>query len=117
MNRPGACSIFCRGRQRSSSRTILRPKFWIGQPQQRPPNLTPNPALTGQFRPSYPTYGLPPRNVLQSAGTYVPSLQPTTHRTATQQSQAQSLTPQPTPGAFSQARSSPSSYAFGGGLG
>ena len=101
----------------SSSQTILRPNFCIGQPQQRPPNLTPNPALAGQFRPSYPTYGLPPRTVLQSPGTYVPSLQPTTHRTATQPSQVQSLTPQPTPGAFNQARSSPSSYAFGGGLG
>jgi CCR4-NOT transcription complex subunit 2 len=61
----------------------------------------------------YPNYGLPPRNVLQSG--YVPSLQPSTHRTAAQQSQAQNMVSQPTPG-FIQQRGQ-SSFPFGAGLG
>ena len=89
--------------------------FSLGQPQQRPPNLTANPALTSQFRPSYPSYGMPPRNVLQGGGGFVTGLQPNSHRAATQQSQPQSLTPQPTQG-FGQPRGQ-SSFAFGGGLG
>lgn len=92
-------------------------KFLVGQPQQRPPNLTANSSLAAQFRPPYATYGLPPRNVLQSAGTYVPGLQPSSHRTTAQQSQAQTLTPQPAPGGFNQTRSAQSNYAFGGSLG
>ncbi|CAA7261530.1 unnamed protein product [Cyclocybe aegerita] len=86
-----------------------------GQPQQRPPNLTANPALASQFRPSYPTYGMPQRSVLPGAGGFVPNLQPNNHRTATQQPQVQSLTPQPTPG-FNQPRGQ-SGYAFSGTLG
>ncbi|KAF8964330.1 hypothetical protein BDZ97DRAFT_1660429 [Flammula alnicola] len=58
---------------------------------------------------------MPPRNVLPAGAGYVPSLQPNSHRTTAQQSQVQSLTPQPTPG-FNQARGQ-SSYAFGGALG
>ncbi|KAF9533300.1 hypothetical protein CPB83DRAFT_846216 [Crepidotus variabilis] len=89
-----------------------------GQPQQRPPNLSANPTLASQFRPSYPAYGLPPRNVLQSAGSYVPSLQPSSHRTTAQQSTAQSLVGQLTPGgAFNQTRGTQGTYTFGGGLG
>ncbi|KAF8158422.1 hypothetical protein B0H34DRAFT_708778 [Crassisporium funariophilum] len=84
-----------------------------GQPQQRPPNLTANPALASQFRPPYPSYGMPPRNVLQPSAGYVPSLQPNNHRTTTQQSQVQTHTPQPTPG-FNQPRGQ-SSFAFGAG--
>lgn len=85
-----------------------------GQPQQRPPNLTANPALANQFRTSYPTYGLPPRSVLPAGAGYVPNLQPS-HRTATQQSQVPGLTPQPTLG-FNQPRGQ-SSFSFGGALG
>jgi CCR4-NOT transcription complex subunit 2 len=55
---------------------------------------------------------MPPRNVLQTGG-YVPNLQPNTHRTGSQQSQVQSMTPQPTPG-FMQARAQ-AGFAFGGG--
>ncbi|TFK40477.1 hypothetical protein BDQ12DRAFT_679493 [Crucibulum laeve] len=88
-----------------------------GQPQQRPPTLTPNPGLAGQFRPQYPTgYGIPPRNVnVLQAGGYVPGLQQNSHRTSTQQTQVQSITPQPTPG-FIQPRGQ-GNYAFGGALG
>ncbi len=57
---------------------------------------------------------MPPRNVL---GTYVPGLQPSSHRTTAQQSQAQPLTPQTAPGSFNQARVTQSSYAFGGSIG
>jgi len=57
---------------------------------------------------------MPPRNVL---GTYVPGLQPSSHRTTAQQSQAQSLTPQTAPGSFNQARGAQSNYAFGGSIG
>ncbi|KDR82564.1 hypothetical protein GALMADRAFT_237941 [Galerina marginata CBS 339.88] len=84
-----------------------------GQPQQRAPNLTANPALSSQFRPSYPTYGMPPRTVLQAGSGYVPSLQPNSHRTTTQQAQVQVLTGQPSQG-FNQPRGQ-SSFAFGGG--
>jgi CCR4-NOT transcription complex subunit 2 len=55
---------------------------------------------------------MPPRNVLQTGG-YVPNLQPNSHRTASQQSQVQSMTPQTTPG-FMQARGQ-GSFGFGGG--
>ncbi|KAG2009805.1 NOT2 family protein [Coprinopsis cinerea AmutBmut pab1-1] len=84
-----------------------------GQPQQRGPSLATTPGLANQFRPPFPNYGMPPRNVnvLQAAG-YVPGLQPNSHRTPSQQS-VQSMTPQPTPG-FMQARAQ-SSYAFGAG--
>lgn len=62
---------------------------------------------------------MPPRNVnvLQGTGTYLPSLQPSSHRASVQQSQNQSLTPQPAPTSFTPSRGSQSSYAFGGGLG
>ncbi|KIL67760.1 hypothetical protein M378DRAFT_101272 [Amanita muscaria Koide BX008] len=89
-----------------------------GQPQQRPPSLVPtNPALSSQFRPPFPTYGMPPRNVsvLQS-GAFVPGLQPNSHRTSSQQSQVQSLTPQPTP-SFMQQRGQAGSFGFSGILG
>ncbi|KAF8627425.1 hypothetical protein AX17_006240 [Amanita inopinata Kibby_2008] len=87
-----------------------------GQPQQRPPSLAPNPALANQFRPPYPNYGLPPRNVsvLQSGG-YVTGLQTNSHRASSQQSQVQSLGPQPTPG-FMQQRGQVG-FGFSGGLG
>ncbi|TFK27673.1 NOT2 family protein [Coprinopsis marcescibilis] len=84
-----------------------------GQPQQRGPSLTATPGIATQFRAPFPGgYGLPPRNVnvLQAAG-YVPGLQPSNHRTTSQQS-VQSMTPQP-PG-FMQTRAQ-SSYAFGAG--
>ncbi|PFH54022.1 hypothetical protein AMATHDRAFT_53785 [Amanita thiersii Skay4041] len=87
-----------------------------GQPQQRPPSLAPNPALANQFRPPYPTYGLPPRNVsvLQGGG-YVPQLQTTSHRSSSQQSQVQNMGPQPTPG-FLQQRAQ-AGFGFSGALG
>ncbi|KAK2465287.1 hypothetical protein APHAL10511_002641 [Amanita phalloides] len=87
-----------------------------GQPQQRPPSLAPNPALASQYRPPYPNYALPPRNVsvLQSGG-YVPGLQPNGHRSS-QQSQVQNLGPQPTP-AFMQQRAQAGGFSFSGGLG
>ncbi|KAF5319908.1 hypothetical protein D9611_011044 [Ephemerocybe angulata] len=83
-----------------------------GQPQQRGPSLATTPGITGPFRPPFPGYPMPPRNVLQSGG-YVPNLQPNSHRTGTQPSQVPSMTPQPTPG-FMQARGQ-GSFAFGGG--
>lgn len=86
-----------------------------GQPQQRPPNLTANPALSAQYRAPY-QYGVPPRNVnvLQTGG-FSPGIQTSNHRTQTQQPQPQSLVPQQqTP--FIQPRGQ-SSFAFGGGLG
>ncbi|PPQ66384.1 hypothetical protein CVT24_007213 [Panaeolus cyanescens] len=88
---------------------------YSGQPQQRPPNLTANPGIASQFRPTYPTYGIPPRTVLQANAGYVPNLQPNSHRTAAQQSQVQTLGPQPTNN-FNQPRGQ-SSFAFGGALG
>ena len=51
------------------------------------------------------------RSILQTGAGYVPSLQPNSHRTATQQSQVQTHTPQPT-ATFSQSRGQ-SSFAFG----
>jgi CCR4-NOT transcription complex subunit 2 len=83
-----------------------------GQPQQRPPNLAPNPGLAGPFRGPYPSYGMPPRSVIQS---YVPALPTSTHRTAAQQSQTQTMAPQPSPG-FIQQRGQ-SSFPFSGTLG
>ncbi|XP_006462447.1 hypothetical protein AGABI2DRAFT_193591 [Agaricus bisporus var. bisporus H97] len=93
-----------------------RPAFPTpGQPQQRPPNLTSNPALANQFRAPFPNYGLPPRNVnvLQGGG-FVPTLQPNTHRTPSQ-AQVQSMTSQPAPG-FLPSRGQ-GIHAFGGALG
>lgn len=92
---------------------------YLGQPQQRPPSLAPNPGLPNQFRPPYPGYGLPPRNVnVLQAGGYVPGLQPTSHRTSSQQPQTQSMLPQPNPGFMQQQQQrAQSSFAFGGGLG
>lgn len=58
---------------------------------------------------------MPPRTGLPGGAGYLPSLQPNSHRTTIQQSQVQSLTPQPTPG-FNQPRGQ-STYAFGGALG
>jgi CCR4-NOT transcription complex subunit 2 len=87
---------------------------YLGQPQQRPPNLAPSAGLAGPFRGPYPTYGMPPRSVIQ--GGYVPGLQPTNHRAAAaQQAQAQSLVPQPSP-AYLQQRAQ-STFPFAGGLG
>lgn len=87
-----------------------------GQPQQRPPNLSSNPALANQFRPPFPSYALPPRtvNVLQGGG-FVPTLQPNSHRTPSQAAQVQSMTPQSAPG-FMQPRGQ-AIHAFGGALG
>ncbi|KAG7444130.1 uncharacterized protein BT62DRAFT_971420 [Guyanagaster necrorhizus] len=78
-----------------------------GQPNQRPPNLTPNASLAGQFRPPYP-FGMPPRSVIQTGG-YVPGLQQTSHRTAVQSPSI--VAPSPYVSQRGQ-----SSYAFGGGL-
>ncbi|KAF8073553.1 hypothetical protein FPV67DRAFT_1605889 [Lyophyllum atratum] len=87
-----------------------------GQPQQRPPSLTQNPGITSQFRPTYPSYGVPPRNVNALPGSgYVTGMQPNTHRAPSQQSQVQAMVSQSTPG-FIQQRGQ-SSFAFGGGLG
>ncbi|PPQ84281.1 hypothetical protein CVT25_013219 [Psilocybe cyanescens] len=85
-----------------------------GQPQQRAPNLTANPALSSQFRQAYPAYAMPPRNILQAGSAYVPSIQPNTHRTTTQQTQVQTLTSQPSQG-FNPPRGQ-SSYTFGPGV-
>lgn len=90
--------------------TFLNQAF-SGQPQQRPPNLT-TPALASQFRQAYP-YAMQQRNILQTGAGYVPSLQPNSHRTATQQSQVQTHTPQPT-ATFNPPRSQ-STFAFGAG--
>ncbi|RDB14635.1 General negative regulator of transcription subunit 2 [Hypsizygus marmoreus] len=87
-----------------------------GQPQQRPPSLAQNPGLNSQFRPSFPTYGMPPRNVNALPGSgYVTGLQPNAHRAPSQQSQVQNIVPQSTP-AFIQQRGQ-SSFAFGGSIG
>ena len=84
-----------------------------GQPQQRPPNLAPNAGLAGPFRGPYPSYGMPPRSVIQ--GGYVPGLQPNNHRaTTTQQSQSQNMVPQPSPGFLPQRGQS--TFPFGGAL-
>ncbi|KXN82816.1 General negative regulator of transcription subunit 2, partial [Leucoagaricus sp. SymC.cos] len=87
-----------------------------GQPQQRPPNLSSNPGLVNQFRPQFPAYPMPPRNVnvLQQGG-FLPGLQPNNHRTPGQAPQVQSMTPQPTPG-FMPSRGQ-GMHAFGGALG
>ncbi|KAF8230044.1 hypothetical protein L208DRAFT_139018 [Tricholoma matsutake] len=86
------------------------------QPQQRPTTLAPNPALASQFRPSFPTYGMPPRNVnaLQGVG-YGPGLQTSNHRTSAQQSGVQNMVSQSTP-SFIQQRAQ-SAFGFGGALG
>jgi CCR4-NOT transcription complex subunit 2 len=102
------------GWHEASRKTLFLSHLSIGQPQQRPPSLTANPALASQYRPSYP-YGMPPRNVLPAGAGYVSGIQPNTHRPTTQQSQVQSLTPQPG-NAFNQQRGQ-GSYAFGGALG
>ncbi|KAF9499097.1 hypothetical protein BDN71DRAFT_273754 [Pleurotus eryngii] len=83
--------------------------FYIreGQPQQRPPNI-PNPALAGQFRPPYPSYGMPPRSVGVLPGSFVPGLQ----RTPT----TPNVGPQASP-AFIQQRAQNSFTSFPGGLG
>ncbi|KZT28743.1 hypothetical protein NEOLEDRAFT_1128937 [Neolentinus lepideus HHB14362 ss-1] len=70
-----------------------------GQPPQRPPSLAPTPGLGGHFRGPYPSYGLPPRNVMQG----YPNLP--NHRTP------QSLVPQPSPN-FIQQRAQ-SAFPFG----
>lgn len=85
--------------------------IFLGQPQQRPPNLTSNTALASQFRQAYP-YAMQQRSILQTGAGYVPSLQPNSHRTATQQSQVQTHTPQPT-AAFNPTSRGQSSFAFG----
>ncbi|KAI0793032.1 hypothetical protein BC629DRAFT_340416 [Irpex lacteus] len=74
-----------------------------GQPPQRPPSLGPNPALGGAFqRGPYPTFGMPPRNVLPGFQT-LPN-----HRTQ------QNIVPQPSPN-FIQQRGQ-SAFPFGGGI-
>ncbi|TFK48768.1 hypothetical protein OE88DRAFT_1663920 [Heliocybe sulcata] len=70
-----------------------------GQPPQRPPSLAPTPGLGGPFRAPYPSYGLPPRNVMQG----YPNLP--NHRTP------QSMVPQPSPN-FIQQRAQ-STFPFG----
>ena len=52
------------------------------------------------------------RSILQTAAGYVPSIQPNSHRTATQQSQVQTHTSQPT-AAFNPPSRGQSSFAFG----
>jgi CCR4-NOT transcription complex subunit 2 len=52
------------------------------------------------------------RSILQTGAGYVPSLQPNSHRTATQQSQVQTHTPQPT-ATFNPPSRGQSSFAFG----
>ena len=74
-----------------------------GQPPQRPPSLGPSPAIPGPFRGPYPTYGLPPRNIVAPYPTQ--GLQ--NHRAT------QNLVPQPSPGGFVQPRT-PGGFAFGG---
>ncbi|KAI9454074.1 hypothetical protein BJY52DRAFT_1286198 [Lactarius psammicola] len=74
-----------------------------GQPPQRPPSLGPTPGIGGPFRGPYPSYGLPPRNIVAAYPT--PGLQ--NHRAT------QNLVPQPTPGGFVQPRT-PGGFAFGG---
>ena len=86
-------------------------QIFSGQPQQRPPNLTPNPGLASQFRQAYPYTIQQQRNIFQTGAGYVPSLQPNSHRTATQQSQVQTHAPQPT-ATFNPPRGQ-SSFAFG----
>jgi CCR4-NOT transcription complex subunit 2 len=73
-----------------------------GQPPQRPPSLGPAPGIGGPFRAPYPTYGIPPRNIVP--GYIAPGLQ--NHRTT------QSLVPQSTPGPFVQPRT-PAGFPFG----
>ncbi|KAN0139643.1 NOT2 / NOT3 / NOT5 family domain containing protein [Lactarius tabidus] len=74
-----------------------------GQPPQRPPSLGPTP-IAGPFRgPPYPTYALPPRNIVAAYPT-----QPLQNHRATQ-----NLVPQPNPGGFVQPRT-PGGFAFGG---
>ncbi|KAH9960206.1 hypothetical protein BC827DRAFT_420166 [Russula dissimulans] len=73
-----------------------------GQPPQRPPSLGPAPGIGGPFRGPYPTYALPPRNIVP--GYPAPGLQ--NHRTT------QNLVPQPTPGGFVQPRTP--GFPFGG---
>ncbi len=63
-----------------------------GQPPQRPPSLGPAPGIGGPFRGPYPTFALPPRNIVP--GYPAPGLQ--NHRTT------QNLVPQPAPGGFVQ---------------
>ncbi|KAI0250403.1 hypothetical protein BJV78DRAFT_1283208 [Lactifluus subvellereus] len=74
-----------------------------GQPPQRPPSLGPAPGIGGPFRGPYPTYGLPPRNIVPGYPT--PGLQ--NHRTT------QSLVPQSAPGGFVQPRT-PTGFPFTG---
>lgn len=71
-------------------------------PPQRPPSLGPAPGIGGPFRGPYPTYALPPRNLVP--GYPAPGLQ--NHRTT------QSLVPQPAPGGFVQPRTP--GFPFGG---
>ncbi|KAG6850206.1 hypothetical protein H0H93_016385 [Arthromyces matolae] len=86
----------------------------VGQPQQRPPSLAQNPAISSQFRPSYPAYGMPPRTVNALPGsTYVAgSVQPSAHRNS---SQVQSMVSQSTQ-SFIQQRTQ-NSFPFGASLG
>ncbi len=73
-----------------------------GQPPQRPPSLGPTP-IAGPFRGPFPTFGLPPRNIVPGYPTQ--GLQ--NHRVS------QNLVPQPTPAPFVQPRT-PAAFAFGG---
>jgi CCR4-NOT transcription complex subunit 2 len=95
MNRPGTSSL-------STSISQLL-SLITGQPPQRPPSLGPAPGIGGPFRGPYPTYGIPPRNIVP--GYPAPGLQ--NHRTT------QSLVPQSTPGAFAPPRT-PAGFPFGG---
>ncbi|KAF8267634.1 hypothetical protein EI94DRAFT_1289866 [Lactarius quietus] len=74
-----------------------------GQPPQRPPSLGPTTAIAGPFRGPYPTYALPPRNIVAP----YPAQALQNHRAA------QNLVPQPSPGGFVQPRT-PGGFAFAG---
>lgn len=91
------------GNYRAHASGDLLFKMHAGQPPQRPPSLGPNPALGGPFRTPYPTYGIPPRNVMPG----YPALP--THRTT------QNVVPQPSPN-YIQQRGGQSGFPFVGGL-
>jgi CCR4-NOT transcription complex subunit 2 len=90
------------GNYRAQARENPSFKMHAGQPPQRPPSLGPNPALGGPFRTPYPTYGIPPRNVMPG----YPALP--NHRTT------QNVVPQPSPNYIQQRGQS--GFPFVGGM-